>query len=140
MSQPDAPRQPPEELSFEQELAEVERSLAEIKERYIQVQQDQQTQAALQEQKARIQQSLQKTPTPELSQQLQQIQERLDDLDIRLESRLFHWSSLKEPFWQIIRFGGLGIIIGWLFAIATCQNPKPTPQTTNQLQNLTHSQ
>jgi len=35
-------------------------------------------------------------------------------LETNLESQLFSWTSLKRPFWQIIRFGGLGVVIGWL--------------------------
>jgi len=27
---------------------------------------------------------------------------------------LFSWDTLKRPFWQAIRFGSVGVIIGWL--------------------------
>ncbi|MFN5964006.1 MAG: DUF2203 domain-containing protein, partial [Pseudanabaena sp.] len=29
-----------------------------------------------------------------------------------LESRLISWSSFQEIFWQVVRFVGIGIIIG----------------------------
>jgi hypothetical protein len=34
----------------------------------------------------------------------------LEEVDLMLESRLL---NLWEPFWQAVRFGGLGIAIGW---------------------------
>jgi chromosome segregation ATPase len=48
----------------------------------------------------------------ELHRQLQEISDRLEQLEADLESRLLSWSSLREPFWQIVRFGGLGVVIG----------------------------
>ncbi|WP_055076150.1 hypothetical protein [Pseudanabaena sp. 'Roaring Creek'] len=48
----------------------------------------------------------------ELLKQLQEIGDRLEQVEANLESRLLSWSSFREPFWQIVRFGGLGIIIG----------------------------
>jgi predicted nuclease with TOPRIM domain len=47
-----------------------------------------------------------------LQQQLQQISDRLEQIEADLESRLISWSSLHESFWQIVRFVGIGIIIG----------------------------
>jgi hypothetical protein len=47
----------------------------------------------------------------ELHRQLQEISDRLEQLEADLESRLLSWSSLREPFWQIVRFGGLGVVI-----------------------------
>ena len=55
------------------------------------------------------------TPTPhkeELVKQLQEVGEQLEQIEASLESRLLSWSSLREPFWQIVRFVGIGIIIG----------------------------
>ena len=48
----------------------------------------------------------------ELLKQLQQVDDRLEQIEADLESRLLSWSSFHEPFWQIVRFVGLGIIIG----------------------------
>lgn len=66
--------------------------------------------------------------------QLQQIQERLaasdqlalaaeevrsleqqaEELELAVSSEFFSWQQLKEPFWQAVRFGGLGLVVGWL--------------------------
>jgi len=57
----------------------------------------------------------QATPSPhkeELLKQLQEVGEQLEQIEANLESRLLSWSSFREPFWQIVRFVGIGIIIG----------------------------
>nr|WP_225938816.1 hypothetical protein [Kovacikia minuta] len=118
----------PEELTLEQEMEEVERSLHALKERYTQIQRDQQIQGQLQERTAQVKQQLQRSPAPELRTELKALQNRLDELELNLESRLFSWRSLQEPFWQIVRFGGVGIVIGWFLAFATLQSPRPAPQ------------
>ena len=54
-------------------------------------------------------------PSPhkeELLKQLQEVGEQLEQIEANLESRLLSWSSFREPFWQIVRFVGIGIIIG----------------------------
>ena len=120
MSQPST-----DEPNFEQELVEVERSLKELKDRYSQVQQAQTAQAPLQQQQEQVKRQLQRTDSPELKAELRHIQDSLDDLELKLESGLFSW---EKPFWQIIRFGGLGLVLGWLMAIAVLQVPQPAPQ------------
>ncbi len=55
----------------------------------------------------------------ELQEQLQTIGDRLEQVEAELESRLIAWSSLREPFWQIVRFGGLGIVIGVILKSCT---------------------
>jgi hypothetical protein len=131
MPQPDADGQSLEDLTFEQEFAELERSLQALKDRYIQVQHDQQTQVQLQQRQREIGQQMQRSPTPDLKAELTQIQTRLEDLEVSLESRLFTWGSLKEPFWQIIRFGGLGLLLGWFLAFMVLHRPKPAPPPTS---------
>ena len=115
--------QPPQEPSkidgqqedeFERSLFHVERSLVALKERYVQVQQDRQQQAELQQRLKQVKQS------PQMKAELKQIQEQLEALEINLESQLFSWGSLKEPFWQAFRFGGLGIVVGWI--LKSCAN------------------
>ncbi|MCA1993960.1 MAG: DUF2203 domain-containing protein, partial [Coleofasciculus sp. S288] len=49
-----------------------------------------------------------------LQAELKRIKEELETIELNLESRLFSWGSLKEPFWQAVRFGGLGVVIGWI--------------------------
>jgi len=124
MSRPDA-NESQAELDFDQELANVERSLQELKQRYAQVEQDQATQAQLQKQQASLKQQLKHRPSAEMKAQLKQIETQLEELEVNLESRLFTWGSLKESFWQIVRFGGLGIVLGWFLAFAVLQSPKP---------------
>jgi len=46
--------------------------------------------------------------------ELRQIKEQLEAIEINLESQLFSLGSLKEPFWQAVRFGGLGVVVGWI--------------------------
>lgn len=95
---------------FEQELLKVERALIALKERYNQVQADKASQKELQQRLGR----LRHTKLPNVKAELKQIQQQLEELELNLESQLFSWQSVKEPFWQVVRFGGLGVIIGWL--------------------------
>ena len=95
---------------FEQELLEVEQVLVALKERYNQVQADKFRQRELQQRLKKVR--LAKLPQDKA--QLKQIKQQLEVLELNLESQLFSWGSLKEPFWQAVRFGGLGVIIGWL--------------------------
>ena len=100
---------------FEQALSEVERSLESIKARYNQVERDRQRQAQLQHRREEIRTSLRKTNNREaLQAELEQIKGQLEIIELNLESQLFSWGSLKEPFWMAVRFGGLGIVIGWI--------------------------
>ncbi len=116
MKQPQKPSEPPQEdnqeLDFEQELLEVERSLVVLKERHQQVLRDRRQKKQLQYKLYKLSQD--KNPTPEIEAELRQIQQQLEVLEVCLESQLFSWRSFREPFWQAIRFGGLGVIIGWI--------------------------
>lgn len=114
-----------DEINFEQALENVERSLTELKNRYAQVQRDQQQLETLQQQKADLQKG-----TPTLEAELREIEQQLEELELHLESRLFSWSGLKEVFWQAVRFGGLGIAIGWSLAFITLKSPTPTHSAT----------
>lgn len=107
---------PPEDLNwaeFESAIAEVEQSLISLKERYNQVQRDRTHQDELKGQLDFIRR--QRRPnSSELKAELQQIKQQLETIELNLESRLFNWGSLREAFWQAVRFGGIGVIIGWL--------------------------
>jgi chromosome segregation ATPase len=101
--------------NFEQALSEVERSLQSLRERYEQVKRDRQRQAELQHRREQIRKELRRNSNRgSLQAELKQIQEQLDVIELNLESQLFSWGSLKEPFWQAVRFGGLGIVVGWI--------------------------
>jgi predicted RNase H-like nuclease (RuvC/YqgF family) len=97
---------------FEQELEELETGLRLLKERYAQVERDQQQKAQWQQEIKNIKQN--KHQTPEIKAELKNLEQQLEALEINLESQLFTWKSLKRPFWQAVRFGGLGVLIGWL--------------------------
>ncbi|MBW4670732.1 MAG: hypothetical protein KME60_25745 [Cyanomargarita calcarea GSE-NOS-MK-12-04C] len=113
------------EAEFEQELENVERSLIDVKERYRQIKQDKQRQLELGYRFEEVRPK-QKTRNKELKKELKDIQEQLEALDNALGlfsesylvlfggSIIFSRSGLKEAFWQITRFGGLGVIIGWI--------------------------
>ncbi|MCC3409942.1 MAG: DUF2203 domain-containing protein [Microcoleus sp. PH2017_10_PVI_O_A] len=114
------PQQPSElnredsENEFVQAIAAVERSLAAVKERYTQIQRDRQRQAELGNRREDVRQSLRQNPLPQLKKELRQIEQELETIELNLESSLFSWGSIKQPFWQAVRFGGLGILIGWI--------------------------
>lgn len=106
------PSEESQEPDFAQELEELERSLVYLKKRYNQVQSDGQKKAQWQQRRQELQQN--QHQTPEIKAELQQIKQQLEALEINLESQLFSWRSLKQPFWQAVRFGGVGVIIGWI--------------------------
>lgn len=47
------------------------------------------------------------------------IQSQLAEVEARLESRLFNWKSQQEVFWQILRFSGLGLVLGYFLRACT---------------------
>ncbi|MBW4682939.1 MAG: DUF2203 domain-containing protein [Microcoleus vaginatus WJT46-NPBG5] len=108
-----------EEQDFEQALLETESYLQALKERYQQIQQDRSRQAELQQQQKQIKKELRQTRSRQLQADLRRIQEELESIELNLESSLFTWGSLKEPFWQAVRFGGLGIVVGWILKSCT---------------------
>lgn len=112
------------EQEFEQEVQELERSLQSLKERYTQIQDDQSRQNDLQQRLDQVQRDLRRTRSQEIRQELQaelkQIRQQLDALEVALESRLLSWNSLKDVFWQAVRFGGLGVVVGWI--LKSCTN------------------
>ncbi|WP_073069549.1 hypothetical protein [Phormidesmis priestleyi] len=121
-------------LTFEQVLERVERSLQELKERHAQIEHDQQLQKNLEERSQMIRSQLRQSKSSSLKLELQKLEKQLEELEFNLESRLFSWAGFKEVFWQAVRFGGLGIAVGWSLAFYTLKNPapnntSPAPQT-----------
>ena len=102
------------EAELESSLEDVERSLIALKQRYAQVQHDQERQAQLGQRLNQVKKQLRKNQLPQLKVELRQIKEQLEVIELNLESQLFSWGSLKEPFWQAVRFGGLGVVVGWI--------------------------
>ena len=105
---------PGDESEFVQALETVERSLATVKERYTQVQVDRLRQAELGNRREDTRESVRQNPTAQLKKELREIEQELETIELNLESSLFSWVSIKQPFWQAIRFGGLGILLGWI--------------------------
>ncbi len=50
------------------------------------------------------------------AQEVARLQEAADAFELELVNRVVSWQHLQEPFWQAVRFGGLGIVVGWLLA------------------------
>ncbi|TVQ08196.1 MAG: hypothetical protein EA368_12350 [Leptolyngbya sp. DLM2.Bin27] len=50
------------------------------------------------------------------AQELQRLQAAADAFELELASQVLSWQHLREPFWQAVRFGGAGIVLGWLLA------------------------
>lgn len=107
------------EAEFGRSLADVERSLVALKQRYVQVQNDLKLQAKLQQRLNQVKKLPKTQLTNNLRIELQQIQEQLEAIETNLESQLFSWGSLREPFWQAVRFGGLGVVVGWILKSCT---------------------
>ncbi|GAB4188424.1 MAG: hypothetical protein Fur006_28850 [Coleofasciculaceae cyanobacterium] len=112
---------------FEQALLELERNLQALRERYAQVQQDLQRQTELQQRLKQVQREGSGTALPQIQGELRQIKEQLKELEADLESRLLSDSDLMtlfwqgwrrglmgEAFWQVVRIGGLGVVLGWI--------------------------
>jgi hypothetical protein len=47
------------------------------------------------------------------SQEVMRLQAAADSFELELASRVMSWQHLQEPFWQAVRFGGLGLLVGW---------------------------
>jgi hypothetical protein len=90
---------------FDANLSQLETSIQVLRQRFEQVRQWQSEQRDIEQQLQR----------PGLSPtELAPLQQRLEALETQLDSSLFDWRSLREPFWQAVRFGGIGIILGWV--------------------------
>lgn len=103
------PRESPH-LPSEDELATFESALKETADDFLRLRD---RFFAIRRAKAKYEQAT----TADLSQlpaeELAQMQDRIEALKVTLESHLLSWREIQEPFWQIVRFGGLGLVIGW---------------------------
>ncbi len=110
----------PDEIDLGAALVELERSLTALKTRYTEITHAEQESADLQLALNAHKRQLKKhRQDPELRAEIQRIQAEIERLELTLESRLLNWSSLRDLFWMAVRFGGLGIIIGWLLRSCT---------------------
>jgi chromosome segregation ATPase len=112
---------------FAQSLAEAERSLRQLQERYQQIQHAQAEHKALSDRQHQLREQLQKDDNPDLYRQLENVEQNLQEVGLMLESNLLSdrqqkellWEFVRsgllgEVFWQIVRFGGIGVALGWL--------------------------
>jgi len=113
--------QPPPESStnatnvdIEGSIAEVEQALVDFKQRYAQVESDRQRKVELKHRLEEIRPQLANNKLPELQAEIKEIKAQLQAIEVNLESQLFTVDVFKEPFWQAVRFGGLGIVVGWI--------------------------
>ena len=115
------------ESDFALSLAALTQSLQTLQTRYDEVKSHRAKQQQLDEHRADLEARWQNEQRPELEQELQQMKTQLAELSLQLESELLtdkqlqqvFWDGLRQGlmgdvFWQIVRFGGLGIVVGWL--------------------------
>jgi predicted RNase H-like nuclease (RuvC/YqgF family) len=104
-----------ETMDFDLEIVELERSISKLKDRQAEVELAERERVVLERQSNELKHKGSKNP--EVKQELAQIRSRIEQLDLTLESRLLNeWKLMWEPFWQAVRFGGLGIAIGWFIS------------------------
>lgn len=97
---------------FEQAIAQVETDLVTLKARYLEIQTAQTQIANLKAEQAALQAESEATQKQaSLKTELHLIADEIAKLELQLESHLLRW---QEPFWQIVRFTGAGILLGWL--------------------------
>jgi hypothetical protein len=100
---------------FEEAIANLEISLKNLKNRYHQVKEDEARKEELQQREQELKVQWEKNYSREpIKSELHYLERELEELEMRLESKLFRLSSLSEPFWQAIRFAGIGVILGWI--------------------------
>ncbi len=100
-----------ETMEFDREIAELEAAISALKQRQAEIELAEREQVVLERQRNELKHKGSKHP--EVKQELAQIRSRLEELDLLLESRLL---NMWEPFWQAVRFVGLGIAIGWFIS------------------------
>jgi hypothetical protein len=104
-----------EKLEFDREIADLEQAISALKQRQVEIELAERERVVLERQRNELKHRGVKYP--EVQQELAQIRSRIEQLDITLESRLLNeWKLMWEPFWQAVRFGGLGIAIGWFIS------------------------
>lgn len=96
---------------FQTELTALEGAVQKLRQHFDHICQNQQQQQALHQRLAH----------PHLPvEELQAIHQQLETLEVELASATLPWQRLAEPFWQAVRFGGLGLVLGWLLK-GVCQ-------------------
>lgn len=63
-------------------------------------------------QRTQVQTQLTQTHLPQA--ELHRLQTQLETLEVTLENQLFiAWATFRTTFWQLLRFVGLGLVVGW---------------------------
>ena len=100
-----ADRPDPKELvQFETALKETAKDFLALRDRYAEVKQAYQQRTELR---------AQFDPATLPAAERQRLQKQIDTLEETLEGKILAWEMVKEPFWQALRFGGLGLVLGW---------------------------
>lgn len=98
--------------SLNAQLADLALQLEAVQARLAQVQHSETRRQELQGQRADLETRQSQSPTG-IKTELQLIAEELEKVELELESRLWNWHRYREPFWEIVRFGGAGVVLGW---------------------------
>lgn len=64
--------------------------------------------------------------------EIRQLQQHFSTLKTEIEDYALGWQNLSKPFWLAVRFGGLGIIIGWVLCwsyLGGTRQERRSPQT-----------
>ncbi|MCS6814854.1 MAG: hypothetical protein NZ772_14965 [Cyanobacteria bacterium] len=102
------------EHTFESALEATTQQLHDLRRRYDRLKADQHHYDQLHQRLQATEQRSTVTPLTDLHHELRELRQQLIDLEIQLESQLFSWDGFSDLFWLAIRFGGLGILLGWL--------------------------
>jgi predicted RNase H-like nuclease (RuvC/YqgF family) len=102
------------DLEFEEAIVALESQIQDLKTRHDRVTLAEREIIVLERERNQIKHQGKHRQDPAIKTELTAIEEKIEELNLVLESRLV---DLWEPFWMAVRFGGLGVAIGW--AIAT---------------------
>lgn len=100
----------PPTLPSDEELASFEREMKETADEFLRVRD---RFFAIRRAKAKYEQATQIDQSTLPKEEIAQLEERIESLKIALESQLLSWREASEPFWQIVRYVGLGLVAGW---------------------------
>lgn len=118
---------PEDSAEFVEAIREVETDLDRLKERYRQITDARRQKTELEEELDRQEREYGDNPLPALETELTAIKQRIQEIAVILESDLLdneesrrlyaeilRRNLLGEVFWQIVRFGGIGVLFGWV--------------------------
>jgi hypothetical protein len=110
------------EFDISEAIANIEASLEKVKTRHQQIILDRAKKEELENRQQEIKDLKKENNYQDsIKSELHYIEKELTEIEMRLESELFQISPLveilltilTEPFWLMVRFGGIGVILGW---------------------------